>query len=297
MVSLVTGASGFIGSHLARHLRDRGHEVVAIARGETDILDEGAVRKLVASRKPDWIFHLAAQSLPRISWEQPARTFEVNVCGTINLFESVRAAGIDPRIVVFCSSSEYAPSERAIPEDAPLAPWSPYAISKMAQDQLARLYHARYKLKIVRVRPFFITGPGKVGDVCSDLARRILAIEGGDEKAIAVGDLEIVRDIVDIRDAINAFLLLAERGEAGQVYNVATGQGYRIGDLVERLRAASGVRFETKADPSLLRPIDERVKIGDAAKLRKLGWVPAHTIDETLSDILDYWRNETPKTS
>jgi GDP-4-dehydro-6-deoxy-D-mannose reductase len=293
---LVTGGTGFVGAHLVRHLSAQGHAVSTISRSGVDILDQAGVRNLVAQTRPDRIYHLAAQSLPRVSWEQPGRTFEVNVGGTINLFEAIRAAGIQPTVAVFCSSSEYAPSEKPIPEDAPMGPLSPYAISKLAQDHLSRQYGERYKLRVIRIRPFFITGPGKTGDVCSDLARRIVAIERAGQKAdpppVAVGNVEIVRDFMDVRDALAAFTLLAERGEPGQAYNVATGMGLSIGAIVERLRTISGIPFETRVDPALVRPIDEKVKVGDASRLRALGWAPSHDVDSMLREILEYWRGQ-----
>lgn len=296
MVSLVTGAGGFIGSCLALHLTKHGHRVARYSRSgmqSGDILDGPQVTRSVAGSRPDWIFHLAAQSLPRVSWEDPARTFDVNVNGTINLLDAVRSGKLDPVIVVVCSSSEYESSDRPISEDGAMGPTSPYAISKLAEDHIARTYGLKYALKIIRVRPFFITGPGKVGDVCSDLARRIVALERTRAKpVIDVGNVNVVRDFVDVRDAVDALALIAERGVAGEVYNICSGQGRSIADVIAAYRRIAGLAFETRVSPALVRPIDEMIKVGDASKLRSLGWVPRMALDETFHDILEYWRGK-----
>lgn len=307
MRSLVTGAAGFLGSYLVEHLLGRRDSVAALTRRPSpfldrldgqirvhtgDTLDRGSVSRLVGEVKPDRIFHLAARSLPAVSWEDPAGTFQVNVVGTLNLLDAVRLAGIDPVIVVVGSSAEYAPgrAEVPIPEDWPLAPASPYGVSKLAQDHLARLYGRAYPLRIVRVRPFFLVGPRKTGDVCSDLARRIVAIERGRSADLPVGNLEVVRDLLDVRDGVTAFATLAEQGRPGEVYNVASGRGYRIRDVLGMLKALARVPVRERVDPSKLRAIDEMVKIGDPARLVALGWRPSWVIERTLADILEYWR-------
>lgn len=308
MRSLVTGAAGFLGSHLVEHLLDRRAPVFAFARRPSPVLDRlaGAIRvftgdvrdrdrldRLVAEVRPDAIFHLAAQSLPVASWEAPAETFEVNVAGTLNLLDAVRRAGIDPAIVVCGSSAEYAPGRDGspIPEDWPLTPSSPYGVSKLAQDHLARLYGEAHKLRIVRARPFFLIGPRKIGDVCSDFARRIVAIERGRTADLPVGNLEVVRDFLDARDGVAALATLAERGRPGEVYNVASGRGYRVRDVLGILTSLSRAPVRERADPSMLRPIDETVKIGDPRRLMALGWRPSRAIEQTLADILEYWRS------
>jgi len=307
MRCLVTGTSGFIGSYLVDFLLERGETVYGLVRKtgglpskpgfhlmQCDLLDRSSVFEAVAIIKPDFVFHLAAQSLPRVSWEDPETTIRINVFGTLYLLDAIRAAQINPIIEVFCSSGEYAVSQHGTPivENYPLAPSSPYALSKISQDQLCVLYGNAYQMRIVRVRPFFIVGPRKTGDVCSDFARGIVAIERGLSNTLTVGYLDAVRDFLDVRDALTAFWLVAERGIPGMVYNICSGQGFAVSDILGRTSALSKTPFEVQPDSSRLRPLDEPVKIGDNSKLMALGWRPSIPIDQSLADILSYWRNQ-----
>jgi len=308
MKCLVTGASGFIGSHLVELLVAQGQIVYALRRrvndvtpsgnGLTfltcDILDREGLFKLVADIRPDTVFHLAAQSSPKVSWEDPEKTFRTNVFGTLYLLDAIRATDVRPVIEVVGSSSEYAPTPNGEPirEEDPLEPSSPYALSKITQDKLCVLHVKAYGMHIVRVRPFFIIGPRKTGDVTSDLARGIVAIEQGLKTTLKLGNLASVRDFLGIGDALSAFQLIAERGKPGEVYNVCSGSGYEVSEILRRLVALAQKPIATEQDESLLRPLDEPVKIGDNEKLRKLGWKQAQPVDETLHDILNYWRNQ-----
>lgn len=309
MRCLVTGALGFIGTYLVDFLLARGETVYALdqrTKGlsprlgfhmiRCDLLDRGSVLKSVAETQPDFVFHLAAQSLPQVSWQDPETTFRVNVFGTLYLLDAIRAAQIKPIIEVFCSSGEYAVGQHNTPvgENYPLDPSSPYALSKIGQDQLCVLYCKAYQMQIVRVRPFFIIGPRKTGDVCSDFARGIVAIERGLANTLTVGNLDAVRDFLDVRDALTAFWLVAERGIPGTVYNVCSGQGFVVSEILGKVLALSKTPVDVHQDSSLLRPLDEPVKIGDNSKLRALGWRPSIPIDQSLEDILAYWRNQEP---
>ena len=173
-----------------------------------------------------------------------------------------------------------------------MQPLSPYAVSKLAADYCARLYTLRYGLNILRVRPFFLIGPSKVGDVCSDLARRVVAVERGEATDVPVGQLEIVRDFLDVRDGVAAMELIAAKGEAGQDYNICAGHGYRIGDILDHYKKLAKIPVLERVDPSLMRPIDEPVKVGDPAKLKALGWMARYPLEESLSTILEYWRGK-----
>lgn len=302
---LATGSSGFIGGHLLANLLGEGHEVHALDpavsswpmpdglvlhQGRID--DPAFVKKVVTELKPEVVFHLAAQSYPGVSWERPVDTFKINLEGTVNLLDACRAVCAEAKILITCSSAEYAPGEegRPIAETAALAPSSPYGISKLAQDYLCELYARRYGIHTIRMRPFFITGPGKVGDVSSDFARRVVAAERGEADIFPVGNLEIVRDFLDVRDAVMAFRLLEDKGVPGEVYNICSGNGYRIGDILEAYRELSSVLLNDQVDSSLLRPVDEMVKIGDPGKLKSLGWSPTISFKESLASILNYWR-------
>lgn len=288
----VTGASGFIGSSLVRALRARGDAVEAWTRHTVDVCDAVAVRTALERGAPDAVVHLAAQSLPTRSWNEPGETYRVNVGGAINLLEAARALSAPPRILLAGSSAEYAESAGGAPigEDARIEPNSPYAASKIAVDELARMYVRRYDLPIVRFRPFFLIGPGKTGDVCSDFARRVVAIEHGAPRAMRVGDLSAVRDMIDVRDGVAGIVRLIDAGAAGEAYNVCGGSGTRIGEILETYRRLASVPFEVVQDPALLRRLEHAVRIGDPAKLRALGWAPVHPLAETLREILEHAR-------
>ncbi|MFH0907554.1 MAG: GDP-mannose 4,6-dehydratase [bacterium] len=297
MVSLVTGSGGFIGSWLVEHMERLGHTVVRMSRSEpnpVDLLDEQAVRGVISNTRPDWIFHLAAQSLPRVSWADPAGTFRANVDGTVNLLEAVRAAGITPSIIVAGSSSIYRqrPDGSPIREDDPAGPLSPYAVSKLAEEHLARVYAQKYGMRVTAVRPFFLIGPRKSGDVCSDFARGIVAVERGRAPDLPVGNTRVVRDFLDVRDGVRALVLVAEKGRPGSVYNICSGHGYEIDDVLQRFKKMSSIPVREREDAALMRPIDEAVKVGDATRLKSLGWQPERDMDGTLCEILEYWRAE-----
>jgi GDP-4-dehydro-6-deoxy-D-mannose reductase len=306
---VVTGAAGFIGRHLVTVLAERGDIVQAWARPSrladwnppvemvgVDITDRDAIRDQLARFSPGAIVHLAAQSLPGRSWEDPALTYEVNVLGAIHLLESIRRLKQAPRVLVAGSSAEYLEPRdgRPIVEGAPTEPNSPYASSKLAVDQLVQLYVHRYDLDLVRFRPFFVVGPGKTGDVCSDFARRIVAIERGQENTMRVGCLDVVRDIIDVRDGVSGILRLIDAAKRGEIYNVCCGKGVSIRKILETYRQLAAVPFNVVQDPALLRPLEQRVKIGESNKLRALGWKPEHNLDDTLHSILQYWRAIAP---
>jgi GDP-4-dehydro-6-deoxy-D-mannose reductase len=309
MKCLVTGASGFVGSYLVEFLTEEGHQVTALGRVRTpaltnvrstftfveaDLLDRKSIGCLIDSACPELVFHLAAQSYPNVSWKKPAQTFEVNVLGTIFLFEEFLTRKLNPTIVVVCSSSEYAPSRdgQPITEQDELVPSSPYAVSKLAQDHLGRLYHEFHGLRVIRCRPFFLIGPRKTGDVASDFARGIVAIERGRQEDLPVGNLDVVRDLLDVRDGVEAFWLLSQRGRAGDVYNVCSGRGHSLRDILSVYKHLANVEVRERLDPGRIRPIEEMVKVGDSAKLNALGWFPRRPVSQILKDILEYWRGQ-----
>ncbi len=302
---VVTGAGGLIGWHLVDELTRRGDAVQAWTR-ETragdwsgkvevvavDINDADAVLRQLSSAAPELIVHLAAQSSPGKSWSEPAATFQTNVIGTANLLEAVRKTAPKARVLIAGSSAEYADvtDGKPISESTPTDPNSPYGVSKLAAWQTAQLYLRHYDLDVIGFRPFLLAGPRKAGDVCSDFARRIVAIEQGRATEMRVGALDVVRDIMDVRDGVSGILRIAEAGKRGEVYNVASGQGVRIGDLLEGYRKLATVPINAVADPALARPLDQQVRIGDSRKLRALGWEPKHDLADTLRSIIEYWR-------
>src|SRR5262245_45665877 len=316
---LITGITGFAGSHLAEYLLDHQPQVEVwgiyrwrsrlenlenvqgrVKMVECDLRDFTSVHATLAQARPDAIFHLAAQSFVPSSWKAPNDTLITNVTGQTNLFEAVRFLGLDPVIQVACSSEEYGmvhPDEVPIREDNPLRPLSPYAVSKVAQDMMAYQYFQSYGLKTVRTRGFNHTGPRR-GDVfvTSNFAKQIASIEAGlQEPVIRVGNLEAVRDFTDVRDMVRASWLPVTKAKPGEVYNLATGTGITIQELLDRLLALSTAKVDVVQDPDRMRPSDVVRLIGDSSKFRRdTGWEPQVPFDKTLSDLLQYWR-ERPK--
>jgi len=307
MSILITGGSGFIGRYLSDFLCAKGFDVYSTFYSSKeqsswellrcDIRTFSNVQKIVETVKPEVIYHLAAQSRPTVSWEDPWLTMEVNVLGTVNLFESIRRSGLDSRIIVACSSAEYGRiSESQIPikEDSPLRSLSPYAVSKATQDLLAYQYFENFGLDTIRVRIFGTTGPGKNGDVCSDFAKRIVAIERRQkDPCMKVGNLEARRDLTDVRDMIRALWLIAEKGRSGDIYNACSGRALKVSDLLKIMLSYSQADVTVEVDQFLLRPSDEPIILGDCGKLKALtGWMPEIPIEKTLKDILEYWRSQ-----
>jgi GDP-4-dehydro-6-deoxy-D-mannose reductase len=308
MRCLVTGSEGFIGTHLLRFLLGLGLRVSALTRGtgsrlcelasrvtliQCDITDKDGLHRAISSEAPDVVFHLAAQSLPTVSWRDPEATFRVNVLGTQFLLDAIRAKAPSAKTLVVGSSAEYGsrPDGRPLSEEDQLVPSSPYALSKIAASHLSALYARVHGLSLTRVRPFSVIGPGKFGDAVSDIARGIAAIERGEERLLPIGNTAAVRDFVDVRDAVRAFSLVAQTGTSGEVYNVSSGQGTTIGAVLEQLIALSPQHITVWRDPARDRPLDEPIKVGDNSRLGRLGWSPTIPLPTTLTATLDYWRN------
>lgn len=314
MKVLITGVTGFVGSHLAEFCLSRGDvEVVGTYRWrsrrenidhikdlklvECDLLDSASVRDALKAHRPDWIFHLAAQSFVPTSWNAAAQTLTTNVVGQVHLFEAMRALDLlDSRFLVVGSSEEYGlvlPDEIPIKEAQPLRPLSPYAVSKVAQDLLGFQYFRSYGLHAVRTRAFNHGGPRR-GEVLlpSDFAKQIAEIEKGRRPPVVeVGNLESVRDFTDVRDVVRAYWLALERGDPGEVYNIGSGEGTRMGDLLDTLLAMAGVSIEVRQVSEKMRPSDVEILVSDSTKFReKTGWVAQIPLETMLRDTLDYWR-------
>lgn len=308
MKVMITGAAGFIGGFLAQHCLKAGCSVLGLGVSEPgsswqagafehcDIRDTTRLSRLISTFRPERIFHLAAQSYPTVSLEQPRETIDINVGGTVNLFECVRSSGTSAMVVVACSSAEYGPVAAAdlpVREDHPLRPLHPYGVSKVAQDLLAGQYFANYKIPCVRIRIFNTTGPGKLGDVCSDLARRAVEIELGTRPPrLMVGNLT-KRAIIDVRDLVRGLWLAAECCEPGDVYNLGASQVYSIQEIIEAIQSCVKVSFSVEKDPTLVRGCDEPIIAGDITKFQCCsGWKPEISLSTTLRNMLDWWRNE-----
>jgi GDP-4-dehydro-6-deoxy-D-mannose reductase len=310
---LVTGITGFVGSHFAEYVLGLGAEVFGSYRWrsktenidhirdrvtlvECDLRDASSVQNLVRRSEPDYIIHLAAQSYVHSSWHSPAETFNTNTISQVNLLEAIRPRPRPPRFLVIGSSEEYGlvhESQLPIGEEAELRPLSPYAVSKVAQDLLGYQYFRSYGLPIVRSRAFNHEGPRR-GDVfvTSNFARQIAELEAGlRPPEIRVGNLKAVRDYSDVRDIVRGYWLLLERGEPGEVYNLCTGRGWAVQEILDFLLGQAKVRpITVREDPARLRPSDVPVLVGDATKIARLGWKPEIGFDDTLQDLLEYWR-------
>ena len=315
---LVTGVTGFAGSHLVDYMVERGDaeiwgiqrwrsrtENIEHLRGsmklvECDLRDAESTRDTIEQIKPDWIFHLAAQSFVPTSWKAPTESLTTNVLGQLHLFEACRRLGLKPRIQVACSSEEYGmvhEDELPIRETNPLRPLSPYAVSKVAQDMLAYQYFMSYGTDVVITRGFNHEGPrrGPVF-VASDFAKQIADIERGlKTPVIHVGNLEARRDFTDVRDMVKAYWLALEKCQGGEVYNICSGKAWRIRDMLDLLLGMTKVKIEVREDPARLRPSDVPVLLGDHSKFtERTGWKPSIPFEQTLKDMLEFWRRAEP---
>jgi len=311
---LITGITGFAGSHLADYCLERGgvevhgtirwrsrtenieHLGDRITLHECDLRDASSTRDVVDSVAPDYIFHLAAQSFVPTSWRAPSESLTTNVLGQLNIFEAVRKTGAKCRIQLACSSEEYGmvhENEVPITEDNPLRPLSPYAVSKVSQDLLGYQYFMSYGMDVVRTRGFNHTGPrrGPVF-VCSDFAKQIVDIEQGRRKPfISVGNLEAKRDFTDVRDTVKAYYLALEKGKPGEVYNICQEKTWAIQEVLDLLLGMTDAKIEVKVDEARLRPSDVPILLGDCSRFRNdTGWKPTIPFEQTLGDIMDYWR-------
>lgn len=304
MRCLVTGASGFVGGWLTRHLADAG-DLVEVLPEKLDIGDADAVLDHLSAARPEVVYHLAALTHVGRSWEQPEPTFVVNAIGTLHLLEAARKLPSPPRVVLVSSAEVYgsgsaAPDAAAdsagdltsFDEDAPLQPTSPYAASKVAAEYLGLQAFLGRGLDVVRVRPFNHVGPGQAESfVVSALARRIAEAERDGVGQVAVGNLAAARDFTDVRDVVRAYRMVATHGVPGEVYNVCSGVAVPIAELAARLVSFAALPVELVEDPSLFRPVDIPVLRGDAARLRALtGWRPEIELGSTLQEVLGDWR-------
>lgn len=316
MKILVTGAGGMVGSHMVERLYQDGHEVLGsyykpttnineinsnIRLIECDIRYYQGVLKIISEFMPEKIFHLAAQSYPTVSWDNPQLTMETNVTGTINVFEAVKAVRrtnpeYDPVVVVACSSAEYGQTlneleDPYVLETAELKPLHPYGVSKVGQDLLSFQYYMNDHIKSIRVRIFNSTGTRKVNDVTSDFTKRAIEAEKSGVWKLRVGNLQTRRAIMDQRDLVSGLLALSDKGNYGDVYNLSSEHCYQMREIVDMIEKQMGHKFEISVDEKLLRPTDERIIIGNVDKLKRdTGWSQKISMEQTVSDMLDYWR-------
>ena len=318
-VILVTGAAGFVGSHLIQALASHAaaDSVVAWRRAarsgrpisdhppreygspadvhweEVDILQADEVRAAIDAASPSSIYHCAGVASVRDSWDDTRTPLEGNVKGTDNLLQAVVSSGLSAKILIPGSALVYRPASQALKEDGPVGPLSPYGLSKLAQEMLAQRY-AEEGLPVLSTRSFTHVGPGQsVSYAGSSFAYQIAQIEAGHAPPlIRVGNLDAQRDITDVRDTVGAYVALMAQGFPGRIYNVCSGQAHRIADILEILLAQSSVPISIEIDESRLRPSDNPVLVGDPARIRQdTGWRPKIPLRQTLEDLLDYWRH------
>ncbi len=308
--AIVTGAEGFIGSHMVKYLQRRGWNVVGTYGSEgspsfpklpnlrfepCDLRNGQRVTQVLAQYQPTHIFHLGAQSLPTVSWEDPVRTFEANIMGSLYLFEAVRGMRRPSVIVSACSSAEYGnvpASAIPVKEEQPLKPLHPYGISKVCLDLLAREYFLDYRIPAVNIRLFNTTGPGKTNDAPSDFVRQLVRIKKGlQAPVIEVGNLKPRRAFLDVQDTVRGFYLAAIKGKRGEAYNLCASRTYHIHEVLHAAIRLSGVKTEIQPVSRLMRPSDEKIIFGSTQKFRKdTGWTPLNSIERTLTSMLNYWQ-------
>lgn len=307
MRALVVGGAGFVGNYLIEALVRSGYETHAttlsgvpimaqdgVTAYDLNITDPEKTEDLLKKLRPDLVFHLAAQSSVRLSWEKPHLTTEVNAVGAANLFEGIRKACPRARTLVVGSGEEYGRIDYEAPvrETQVPRPSNLYALTKLFQERLAKLYTEAYGLHFVMTRSFNHFGPRQTKQfVVADFCSQVASIERGErEPVICVGNLDAYRDFTDVRDVVRAYLLLAEKGEKGEVYNVGSGTCLRIGDILELILSLSSEKIEVKVDERKFRPIDVPKICADVSKLKALGFEPRIPLRETIENTLDYYR-------
>jgi GDP-4-dehydro-6-deoxy-D-mannose reductase len=310
-IALVTGAEGFIGSHLVRFLQAKGWNVIGGYRSydtssdsfpklprlrfvQCDLSNGQRVEQIFKEYEPTYVFHLGAQSLPMLSWADPVSTFESNIMGSLHVFEAVRHMKQRPIVVSACSSAEYGnvpASAIPVTEEQPLRPLHPYGISKVCLDLLAREYFLDYNIPAVNVRLFNTTGPGKTNDAPSDFVRQLSRIKKGTQPpVIEVGNLKPRRAYLNVNDTVRGFYLAATKGKRGEAYNLCATTTHEVGELLKIAIRLAGVKVEIRPAARLMRPSDEKIIFGSTEKIRKhTGWKPLRSIEQTLGSMLEYW--------
>lgn len=309
--ALIIGAAGFVGPYLAEHLSEEyGMQVYATKRshGRTedikaemhylDILNKEEIVDLLYKIRPDYIFHLAAQSSVALAWKDLGRTIDVNIKGSVNVLDAVRDLYYKPRVLLVGSGEEYGhikEGETPISEDNHLRPGNPYAATKVCQNMIANIYATAYDMELVMVRAFNHIGPKQASIfVVSDFCRQVVEIEKGlREPVMMVGNLKAMRDFTDVRDVVRAYALLAKHGQAGETYNVGSGHAVEIRAVLDLIIAQSEVDVEVRVDPNKIRPVDVPIIEADTTKLREAtGWEQRIPLEQTIRETMEYWRQQ-----
>lgn len=307
---LIIGAAGFVGKYLIRHYRKQNsYEIYAtklaneeiqeneIQVFDLDILQKDEIVKLLYAIRPDYIFHLAAQSSVSVAWNNPGLTIDINIKGAVNVLDAVRELYYKPRILLIGSGEEYGyieADEVPIREENRIRPGNIYAATKACQNMIGNIYSKAYDMKVLMVRAFNHIGPEQSSIfVVSDFCRQVAEIElGRREPVMYVGNLSAKRDFTDVRDVVRAYSLLIERGQPGETYNVGSGQAFEIKEILEKITALSQRQIKIEIDPNKIRPVDVPIIEADVRKLKEItGWQREISLEQTISETLDYWRN------
>lgn len=303
---LVTGINGSGGSYLAEYLSQYG-EVEGIARWHTsrtpsdyrytvhecDLTDLGSVVRALEKSNPDIIFHIASHANVRASFDTPVAVMNNNIVGTANLFEAVRILSLDPRIMLCSTSEVYGQIEATGPidEHCPINPVSPYAVSKLTQDSLGYAYFKSFGQKIIRTRMFTYLNPRRADLFATSFAMQVARIEAGKQEVLRHGNLESVRTILDVRDAVRAYWLAATMGEPGETYNIGGTATMTVGEFLDRLKGLAKCEIPSEPDPKLMRPVDVTLQIPNCKKFKRAtGWEPEISIEDSIGFLLDHCR-------
>lgn len=307
MKVLITGATGFIGRYLVHYLGQGKNEIYALSRQSSiqarkiiacdryfsiDINNSAALQKVVKLSKPDYIFHLAAQSLIPRSWSNPKQTILANAFPAVDLIAASASLKTKPTIIITGSSSQYGSQRGRYSEDYQLQPNNPYSISKVTQELLARIYSQRFGVKVLFTRPFAVIGPGKVGDFMYDVTTQIAQAEkrGKAKSGIACGNLNTKRDFIDVRDAVRVMALIARRGKSGSVYNICNGRATSLKTITGLLQKYTKVKLEFKPKENKIRVLDDPVIVGNNKRIVALGYKPKYLLKDTVLDTLNWSR-------
>ena len=299
---LITGSEGFIGRHLRAEFEANGYEVIRCDLVDADevismdIMDRASVQRVLSRYQPDVLVNMAGQANVGLSWKKPQFTFELNTIGLVNILEAVRQVNPQMRVIAVGSSDEYGvllDKGVNVTEDMPVNPTTPYAISKLAQEQFAQLYNRTYGMNICMTRQFNLGGAGQMkGFMISDFASGIAEIEAGNKEYLSVGNLNSARDFTHVKDACRAVRLIAEKGYAGEVYNICSGETHTAQEVLNKLISMAMVDVKVTQDPARMRPSDTPVICGNHDKLTAhTGWQPQLGLDDILADALGYWRS------
>ncbi|MCF7916967.1 MAG: GDP-mannose 4,6-dehydratase [Candidatus Omnitrophica bacterium] len=314
MKYLITGASGFVAKHFIRYLFKTYDQIDVAATDKNNLeddylkrvdfyqgslIDKEFVLSLIKEIKPDYIVHLAAYSSVAKSWQKPIQSFQNNVNIFLNLLESIRDLGSKARILSVGSSEEYGMvTEKDLPldEEERLNPISPYAVARVSQEHISQVYAQGYKLQIICTRSFNHLGPYQPDlFVVSSLAKQVVEAKLGKREKIISGNLDIIRDFIDVRDVTKAYDLLLHKGKIGQIYNVCSGKGYKLADILAKLQNIAEVNIPGEKNPELIRPVDNPVIIGSPEKIEELGFKRKYKLNQSLADIITYWENKLNK--